>query len=85
MRRIGKQVQVGFREARRLQARRDALGRQRAAAGRQRGIGFDQLFVQGAELRFGRIGSVSALHACQHGGYCTQHKTRLHGLSFKLN
>ena len=46
----GEQVQVGVGKPAALQARRHPLGGQRAAAGRERGVGLDQLLVEAAEL-----------------------------------
>jgi hypothetical protein len=53
LRMIGRreQVQVGVGESGRLQARRHTLCSESAAAVRQRGIGFDELLVQGAKFR----------------------------------
>ena len=45
----GEQGDIGIGKARRLQVRRHALGRERAAAHGERGIGFHQLFVEGEE------------------------------------
>ena len=43
------QGDIGIGKARRLQVRRHALGRERAAAHGERGIGLHQLFVEGEE------------------------------------
>ena len=47
-----KSCSFGVGEAGRLEARSHAFGGERAAAGRERGVGLDELFVERAELRF---------------------------------
>jgi hypothetical protein len=72
--RYGERMQIRIRKSRRFEPCSHALGGQRATASRERGVGLNELLVDGAELRLALCGlrtrgGPRREHACAGDGH----------------